>query len=542
MRADRTSQVLLDDEFESNAFTWTPHGTTLALSGGLRGSAWGSNIWLATPLGPGRVQVTRFKPHQPTTGVAWLSNGVSVVSYGGSRPPGGGPVTKSRLRRVIRGGDGKVVVTELVPSHPSGSVASTHLYDPVASPGLDRIAFRQREVDPASPNGYRDSIWVMAPTGAGARKVGAGGSLSKPVWSADGRTVYSLDTTRTSRSLVAYPVAGGDPTTVIANVTAAGSLYRRPVPTSPISTARATGRDNVATAISGSTKTWTVPAARRASCADGGAQAAVLIRASSFLEAGPANALAIHTCGPLLVTGPAKLDARVASELRRIVPTGRTIHVVGSTKALSPAVEASLRTLGYRTVRYAGADPYATSVVVATKGWKDHSSAFFASARNHTDGLVASVPAGYFGPVLLTDGPRMPRVVDTYVRKHRVGAWAVGAEARRAAPWATNLSGANGSDTSVVVARTFGDSVTSAVLIDSAAWQDGIAAGATAGMYGDPVLVTAPTSVPPRLRALLDASSASLQAALVYGRPTVPTAAVLRTVVSLGGGRFTHRR
>ena len=536
VRADRTSPVLVSDGFQANDVVWTPQAFTLAVSGRVRGTS-GDNLWLASPDGSGRLQLTRSVANQGTTGVAWLGGGRSVVSYGGAPVPTGTSATKSRLRTVVRRG-AKVTVTELVPGHPSAALPTTGLYDPVAAPKFDRIAYRQRQVDAAAPKGYRDSIFVTAPTGRGTRLLGTGETLTKPVWSADGKTVYALNTAAGGRSLVAYPAAGGTPTTVIANVTAAGNLFRRPLPAGPIATARATGRDNVASAVSGSTRTWTVPAARRSSCVNGGAQAAVLIRASSFLEAGPANALAIHTCGPLLVTGSARLDARVASELRRILPTGRTVHVVGSTTALAPAVEASLRALKYRTVRYAGADPDATSVVVATKGWKDRSTAVFASARNHTDGLVASVPAGYFGPVLLTDGPRMPKVVEDHVRRYRVGAWAVGPEARRAAPWATNLSGANASDTSVVVARNFFDTVTTAVLVNSAAWQDAIAAGASAGMYGEPLLVTSPTSVPPRLRGYLDAGSGSLQAALVYGRPTVPTAGVLRTVVSLGGGRF----
>jgi len=534
VRADRTSPVLIGTKRQPNAISWSPAGFGIAVSTRIVGATDSArNVRLTSPTSDSSLAMTTLPKEQGTTAVSWLSRSKIVVAYGGSYN------TVSRLGTVTRS-NGRFSFAKLVPSAPSASAATTSLFDPVVDPTFQRIAYRQRAVDTTAPGGHSDSIWVMKANGRTATRLGGAATLSAPVWSADGSTVHVLESRPGGRALVAYPAAGGAPTTVIADVTARGSLYRRPVPAGPVRTTRASGRDNIATAISGSRYIWEVPAARRSSCDKGGAQAAVLIRSSSFLEAGPANALAIHKCGPLLVTGSSRLDARVAAELRRILPTGRTVHVVGSTAAVSPAVEASLRALRYRTVRYAGADPYATSVVVAQKGWTDRSSAVFASARNHTDGLVASVPGGFFGPVLLTDGPRMPEVVRDHVVKYDVGAWAVGVEAHRAAPWATNLSAPNGSDTSVVVARTFFDAVGLAVLVDSAAWQDGIAAGASAGQFGNPLLVTPPTTVPARLRLLLDQSSGSFQAALVYGRPTVPTAGLLRTVVSLGGGRFPY--
>ena len=536
IRADRTSPFIISRNFPTNAITWTPKGFSVVLSG-RSGRTTGTNIALTSPLGAGEEQITRFPSDQPTTGVAWLADGVSVVSYGSFRATPDQSPSKSRLRRVVRNG-AKVTVTDLVPGHPSASLSTTDLYDPVASPALDRVAYRQREVDATAPDGYRDSIWVMSPTGTGTRRIGTGENLTKPVWSADGRTVYVLDARAGTRPLVAYPVGGGDPTTVIANVTTPGNLYRRPLPAGPIRVVRASGRDNVASAIAGSRAAWTVPSSRRASCAKGGAQAAVVIRASSHLEAGPANALAIHHCGPLLVTGSARLDARVTSELRRIVPAGRTVHLVGSTTVLSRAVETSLRALRYRTVRYAGADPYATSVEVATKGWKDHRTAVLASSYKYTEGLIGSVPAGFFGPLLLTDGERMPAVVAAYVRKHRVGAWAVGSAAHKAAPWATRLSGYDPAETSVVVARNFADSLDMAVLVDATAWQDGITAGASAGRWGTPLLATDPFTLSSKVKVLLDAGSGSLQAALLYGRPTMPNARVVRSLVVVGGGRF----
>lgn len=533
VRADRTSRVLVKGKLNATSMAWGASGSRIVMAAATPGTAT-ANLYAASPAGTGTAYMDRYLG-PGVSAVTALRGDAFVVAYRGS-------TTQSSRLRLIRRSRGVWVTSFLWPSDPSASLPTTRLLDPVASPRQDRIAYRQQVPDTASPSGTADSIWVMNTNGSNARQVGAGQQLSKPVWSADGRTVYVLDRTASGRALVSFPAAGGTPTTLIPNVTAAGELYRRPASAGPVVTARATGRDGVASAVSGSRYVWGVPAARKASCDDGGAQAAVLIRSTSWVEAGPANALAIHTCGPLLVTGSARLDSRVVAELRRILPAGRTVHLVGSTSALSPSVEKSLRALRYRTVRYTGPDPYALSVAVAAKGWKDRDrkSVVLASAANHADGLIASVPGGYYGPVLLTNGTTMPKVVENYLVRHRLGAWAVGAQAHRAAPWATNLSGATTSDTSVIVARNFFNAVGLAVLVDSTAWRDGLGAGATAGRVGNPVLVTSPRAVPARLAGFLDASSGSLQVALVYGRSTSPSATVLRTVVVLGGGRFAY--
>ena len=70
------------------------------------------------------------------------------------------------------------------------------------------------------------------------------------------------------------------------------------------------------------------------------------------------------------------------------------------------------------------------------------------------------------------------------------------------------------------------------------AWPDALPAAAVAGTLGQPLLYVGASSVPPSVAGYLDASSGSLNAVLVLGRPTVPAPGVLTAAGRLAGGRI----
>ncbi|WP_426517690.1 cell wall-binding repeat-containing protein [Diaminobutyricibacter sp. McL0618] len=119
------------------------------------------------------------------------------------------------------------------------------------------------------------------------------------------------------------------------------------------------------------------------------------------LSAGPA---ATKLGAPVLLTAPDSLPAAVAREIGSLAPS--KIVVVGGTGSVSNSVAAQLAQLVPNTVRWAGADRYATSRAVDSNAFgSDIPNVFVASGNNFPDGLSAGAAAGALGaPLLLVNG------------------------------------------------------------------------------------------------------------------------------------------
>ena len=85
------------------------------------------------------------------------------------------------------------------------------------------------------------------------------------------------------------------------------------------------------------------------------------------------------------------LDPGVEVEIERALPVGDTVYVLGGDLALSPDIDATLEGLGYRVVREAGVDEYATAVDIAQQ-LGNPSTIFEATGLSFYDALSA-VPA-----------------------------------------------------------------------------------------------------------------------------------------------------
>src|ERR1700678_2706891 len=142
--------------------------------------------------------------------------------------------------------------------------------------------------------------------------------------------------------------------------------------------------------------------------ASGSAQAVVLARSDFFSDALAGGPLAAAVGGPLLITPGASisstLDPRVEAEIERVLPVGDTVYVLGGDLALSPNIDTALEGLGYRVVREAGANEYATAVDIAQQ-LGNPSTIFEATGLSFYDALSA-VPAAIenHAAILLTDG------------------------------------------------------------------------------------------------------------------------------------------
>ncbi len=143
----------------------------------------------------------------------------------------------------------------------------------------------------------------------------------------------------------------------------------------------------------------------------GQVEAVVLARQDTFPDALGAAALSADVGGPLLLTPPDGLAADTRAEIERVLSPGGTVYLLGGRAALTPAVEAELDELGYRTPRFPGADRVQTAAMIGRfvgAGPRDEVLLVRASGTPDLEqGWVDSVSCGGYAaeagtPILLT--------------------------------------------------------------------------------------------------------------------------------------------
>ena len=248
---------------------------------------------------------------------------------------------------------------------------------------------------------------------------------------------------------------------------------------------RVAGSDRVETAVLSSFFT------------DGGARSVVLARSDQYADSLSGAALAAAKDGPLLLTPTAALDPRTLAEIRRCLPEGGTVYLLGGTDALSTAVEGAVRDAGYATSRLGGADRFATSLAVLEQGLGSVSDVLLATGHGFADALPAGAAAGAVGgAVLLTDGGVLPPAVSSWLSSHPAAVYAVGGPAAAADPQAVPLVGADRYQTAADVARAFFDRPVALGVASGLDWPDALAGGASMGRGHGPLLLTDPRQLP----------------------------------------------
>lgn len=528
VRANGSSPVTVSSSLNVNALSWSGRGARIALSGSEVGKAGDlPQLWITTPEGLKAYKVTApGATGRRTTGVTWLDGVTLVVSYTSTGS------TISRLSTVTLQ-DPAATSADLVPDDPSAALASTSLLDPAGSPDGRFVAYRQQMPDGAG--GTVDSLWVVGRHGTGAHKIAEAARLGRPIWSADSRTVYAQQVGATT-DVMAAPAAGGTAATaLVTGVTAGSVLTRIPVAAGPTTYRRVTGRTSVETSITASRLVWpTIPAPRGATTA----AAVVLVNQADWPSAVVAGPLAAVRQGPVLQT-PANGAAGIGTELRRILAPKGTVYLVGSPTMLTPKLASAVTRMGYRAVRYTGADPYATAVAVA-KSLGTPRTVVYASRGSWQDSMVASAAAGRLqSPVLFTAGTVQAPATAAYVRVLKpTVTWAVGAAAVKAAPTAKPVAGANPAMTALAAAGTFFLPASTAILADQTLPGDTVVAATTAARLQEPLLLSTPTALSVALKGYLDAGSGSVNQVWLFGRPTSPTNTVMLQAAVLGAGRI----
>lgn len=222
--------------------------------------------------------------------------------------------------------------------------------------------------------------------------------------------------------------------------------------------------------------------------------------------------------GPLLTTPTGGLTSAVASELKRVLPAGATVYLLGGEVALSTKVDRAIRDLGLTPKRLDGATRVDTALAVADEVRRlfgDTRTVAIARASGNGDdpngpaGWVDSVTGGAWAarqgvPVLVTPTDSLPRSVSDWLAKDRPdttivfgGPVAVSDAVVKALPRPVRIWGEDRTDTAAAVATklwgvTPKTSDRQFVVIDGWArdgWRHGLAAAGLAAQAGAPVLL-----------------------------------------------------
>ncbi len=289
------------------------------------------------------------------------------------------------------------------------------------------------------------------------------------------------------------------------------------------------------TRLSGTDRLATAVAVSQNSFPAGNAGAVVLARADDYPDALVGGPLAAARNAPLLLTEGSTLPSETATEVKRVLPAGGTVYVLGGTSAIPTSVTSQLISLGYTVTRYSGADRYATAVAVAT-ALGSPTTVLLATGTNFPDALAAGPAAAHVhGAILLTDGSAVPAETATYLAGVQVK-YAIGGPAAAAVPSATAILGADRYATAAAVATKFFPSSAVVGVATGTGFPDALAGGAQLALMGGPLLLSSAASVPASTSNYLATDHSTLAKVYIYGGTSVLGANVVTELTAAMGG------
>lgn len=457
------------------------------------------------------------------------------------------------------------------------------LYD--ATAGTAHLAVDDAQDADISPDGKSlvfarpgsGDLFTSAVDGTGIKQLTTDGTTvvhQTPAWSPSGTKVAFFNGTGSEVLDIAtgtetlLPGSGNNPAWQPINVSPPTTPPSTPTtapPTSPPPTTpppppphvplvqRVAGTDRFDTGVKTSRLLW--PSVSEASPIH--AKAVVLATGSSFPDALAGGPLAHAAQGPLLLTAPGSLTGETFDEIKRVLPAGGTVYVLGGTSAVSPAVASALTSHGYAVRRLGGTDRFATARIIADEVERldpvpagQHEAFVLATGQNFADALSAGPLAAVGGmPIVLSNGPTLDPATRAYLSGKDV--LPVGGPAYQAVGFAPNpneqcgdLAGADRFSTSAAVARCIAAARAQAGLPAPAFigvatgmnYADALTGGAFLGMVGDPLLLTAPQSLSGPAAGFLAGQRQTVDFVEIFGGANAVSPGVESSIVSLIGG------
>jgi putative cell wall-binding protein len=290
---------------------------------------------------------------------------------------------------------------------------------------------------------------------------------------------------------------------------------------------RLSGADRFATAVAISAAEF--PTAHTAG-------AVVLARSDDYPDALVGTTLAAARTAPLLFSSGGSLPLQTQTEIQRVLPAGGTVYLLGGTSAIPASVAATLSSLSYLVVRYAGADRYGTALAVAD-ALGDPSTVLLATGTNFPDALAAGPAAAHAGGiVLLTAGTVLPATVSAYLVAHPGKVYAIGGPAIIADPPATSVVGSDRYATAVAVASRFFTVPTAVGVASGVTFADALAGGPLLAHAGGPLLLSDPNALSASTSGYLTTNKATLPLTWLFGGTNAVSSSV-QTQIAVAVGQ-----
>lgn len=238
-----------------------------------------------------------------------------------------------------------------------------------------------------------------------------------------------------------------------------------------------------------------------------GAQTVIVTRSDAFPDGLAGVPLAKKYNAPILLTDSNQLDPGIISVLNTLRPS--KVIILGGTQAISPSVEASLKTALTWTqdvTRIAGADRYQTAILIA-QNFPAGSDVVIATGEDFPDALSLAAAAAANGlPLLLTKTQALPPVTQLKLKELLPGKIYLAGGEQAIAPGVVSqllstipisadkimrFAGANRYETSIMIANAFFPAANEVVIATGRDYADPLAAGAlAASRYGCLLLVS----------------------------------------------------
>ncbi len=322
---------------------------------------------------------------------------------------------------------------------------------------------------------------------------------------------------------------------------------------------RVWGSDSYDTNIAASKWTWNTVGTSTPGLEN--AKAAVLISKSDSAYATTATSLAGKKRGPVLMTSGTGLDSPVQTELKRMLPKGKTVYLIGGSTILNSTVASKVTSLGYVAKRLSGTSRYSTSVAVAKTVTSTPKYVFVATGTDYHNALAASSAAGSMGgsgtaTLVLTDGTTMTSSVYGYLNKYSPSTTkiiTVGTDAESALAKAYNagkmpnwpskysyyrVAGGTPQSNAMQLADLWWSLPSNAAVASVGSWRGGVSASSAMTTYG-PLLWTDTTSLSyDTKRYLMRMSSSMYHVAVFGGTGSVDASVIPKIGAAIGVG--TH--
>jgi hypothetical protein len=280
-------------------------------------------------------------------------------------------------------------------------------------------------------------------------------------------------------------------------------------PGTPADLGRIAGADRIGTAIA---------ASQDAFPSNDSAGAVVVASSENYPDglAGTPLAHALHA--PLLLSSHSSLPGSVLDEIRRVLPDGGDVYLLGGTVALADPVGSAISGAGFHTQRVAGADRYGTAAAIADR-IPSPESVLVATGLNFPDALAAGVAAAHaHGVVLFTQGSTVPSSTQSWLASHSsLPVVLIGGPTAGSVPGAALVAGQDRYETATLVADRFFGSFGVVGVASGVNFPDALSGGVHVATLGGPILLVQPNALPTVVRSWFEDHADEVDRVVLYG-------------------------